>query len=57
MPARWRGCTRQCPRRGVLVEFFEDMVSGDAAARICAFLGIAPHPALARVVHGGAPLR
>ena len=39
-----------------LVVFFEDMVSGVATDRICAFLGIAPHPALAAPVHAGAPL-
>ncbi len=44
------------PEARRLVVFFEDLFSGDATARICAFLGIAPHPALARVVHGGAPL-
>ena len=42
------------PRR--LTVFFEDLFAGETAARICAFLGIAPHPPLAKVVHEGHPL-
>lgn len=40
-----------------LVAFYEDLFSGDAAARICGFLGIAPQPApVATRVHGGQAL-
>ncbi len=44
------------PEARRLVVFFDDLFAGDAAQRICEFLGIAPHPVLARVVHGGQSL-
>ena len=44
------------PEARRLVVFFEDLFTGDATARICAFLGITPAPALADVVHGGQAL-
>ena len=40
-----------------LVVFFEELFSGDTAARICDFLGILRVPALAEVVHRGQPLQ
>lgn len=39
-----------------LVVFFEEMIFGDATARICGFLGIAPLAPLAAPVHTGASL-
>lgn len=44
------------PEARRLFVFFEDLVSGDAARRVCEFLGIAPMPALNAVVHAGQPL-
>lgn len=45
------------PEMRRLVVFFEDLIAGDAGDRICAFLGIAPRPPLAKVVHAGDPVR
>ena len=44
------------PEAQRLFVFFEDLVSGDAARRVCEFLGIAPMPVLNAVVHAGQPL-
>lgn len=41
----------------VMVLFFEELFSQDTMDRLCAFLGVAPHPApVAARVHVGAPL-
>ncbi|MEM6825548.1 MAG: sulfotransferase [Pseudomonadota bacterium] len=39
-----------------LTVFFEELFSGEGTRRISAFLGIAPHPPLASVIHAGQPL-
>ena len=44
------------PSRQVMIEAFEDMVSGEGLQRLCRFLGIAPMAADLAPVHQGQPL-
>ena len=49
-----RKLRRVIPEGRLLIAFFEDLLSGDGIARICAFLGIKPLPAkVATPVHQG----
>ncbi len=49
-----RKLRRVIPEGRLLIAFFEDLLSGDGIARICAFLGIKPLPAkVATRVHQG----
>lgn len=49
---------RAVPAGQLLVEFTERLMTPEGIARLCAFLGIAPHPADAgQVEHAGVPVR